>query len=50
MSNGGKALMPTSSSKFPIHKVKSIASWGGMQKFYRNEFFNFNSKTAQGRS
>jgi len=31
-----------------MYKIKSIGSWGGMQRNYRNKFFNFGAKTAQG--
>jgi hypothetical protein len=36
------------SSALPMYKIKSIGAWGGVQKNYRNEFYNFGRTTAQG--
>jgi len=33
-----------------MYKIKAFAPWGGMQRNYRNKFFNFASRTAQGSS
>jgi hypothetical protein len=46
----GKGLHPTGSSSLPMHKIKGSGSWGGMQRFYRNKFFNFDAKTRRGAS
>jgi hypothetical protein len=48
MSEGGKGLMPQMSSALPVYKIKSIGSWGGMQRNYRNEFYDFRATTAEG--
>jgi len=48
IADGGKGLMITSGSKLPVSKIKGDATWGGIQKFYRNEFINYESTTAQG--
>jgi hypothetical protein len=46
VSTSGKSLMPQMSSALPMYKIKSIGSWGGMQRNYRNKFYNFGAKTA----
>jgi hypothetical protein len=48
VSEKGKALMPQSTSALPMYKIKSIGSWGGVQRNYRNEFIGFKRTTAQG--
>lgn len=45
-SEHGKSLMPQMSSALPMYKIKSIGSWGGVQRNYRNEFYNFKKTTA----
>lgn len=44
----GKALHIDGMATLPAHKIKSLSSWGGVQKMYRNEFIGFDSKTRQG--
>jgi len=41
----GKDLHPTGSSSLPMNKIKGDGAWGGMQRFYRNKFYNFDAKT-----
>lgn len=36
------------SSALPMYKIKAYAPWGGMQRNYRNTFYNFVDTTAQG--
>merc|ERR1712100_3323 len=36
------------SSALPVYKIKTIGAWGGMQRNYRNKFYNFYSQTVQG--
>jgi hypothetical protein len=44
----GKTAHITMSSSLPVHKIKSLASWGTVQQMHRNEFIGFNSQTSQG--
>lgn len=46
MSEGGKPLMASMTSTLPMYKILNTGSWGGMQRNYRNKFFNFVSQTA----
>ena len=50
MTEKGKPAMPGSNSALPMYKVMAPGSWGGMQRNYRNKFFDFRSRTAQGAS
>lgn len=44
-STGGKDVLIKKRSKFPVHKVKSDGSWGGVTISNDLEFINFESST-----
>ena len=44
---GGKELHPTTSSKLPIHKIKSYGSWGPEITLTNVNFNNFESATTK---
>lgn len=45
----GKIVIPTAMPELPVHKVKSISTWGTQQVMYRNEFIGFEPKTRYGK-
>jgi hypothetical protein len=44
----GKDLHVEDMSPLPIPKLKSLSTWGTIQKMYRNEFIGFEAKTSEG--
>jgi len=50
LSEQGKKYHPEMLPMLPLYKAKSEGVWGGAQRFYRNEFYNFKSSTAEGKS
>jgi hypothetical protein len=44
----GKDLHISDMSPLPVPKIKSLSSWGTIQKMNRNEFIGFETKTSEG--
>jgi len=46
---GGKNLMMTAPSAFPMYNIHGLSSWSGVTVINRNKFINFKHKTEYGK-